>query len=200
MNNSLSAATVVQYKMVAPTALNIKNPQSIKDFRKEIILQTQGYPVIFRESIELVTLAFAFSISFKFATQAILQLNDRKEFILFDHGTQNLINTHNFERSVHNKIITLREDLQNSDELATPSLEESINLEYIWNEIKDDSNIENKTLDFLEKISLIIQPSINLKLIGLIPALPLLATIYLVYSTANKIQYSTNNSDFIYLT
>jgi hypothetical protein len=183
---------VVEYAAVAPPALVPEDPQSIANLRTQVTLQTQGDPAIFDAKTPQTALVLAFAAACDAATQAILRLEDGRAVLLFDHETRQLIPQEPMEESVSVEIKKLRGKISAAEDVAAPTPEKTVDLAAMWSESGTSEDVVTNTKLFLKRLVLALKPAMILRLQGDIPALPLLAALYLARPSGRAVEHQNN--------
>ena len=193
MTNAQAVASpmvAAEYTLVSPPGINVHDPQSVRDFRTQVTLQAQGDPAIFDARTPQTALALAFAAAYEVATQALMRLEDGRLVLLFDHETRELMPSEEVDETVWAEILKLKNKIVTAQDVAMPIPELSIDLAAAWSRVKEGDDIVARTKLFLKALTPALSPCATLRLRGDIPALPLLAVLYLVRPSAYTVEYA----------
>lgn len=184
----------VEHILVSLPDLVPTDPQSVQNFRTQIALQVQGDPVVFDAKMPLSALALGFTVAYEVATQAFLQLEDGRKVLVFDHETRDLMQSETIDETVWSEVLKLKNKVISARNVATPTPETIIDLGILWNRTKEQDDIIIRTKFFMKNFVQNLSPSLTLRLLGDIPALPLLAAVYLARPAAYTVEYADPHS------
>jgi hypothetical protein len=199
MPNILDSMVMAEYALVSPPVLNPNDQQSIKDFRTQVVLQTQGDPAIFQTETPVLPLALAFATSYDVATQALLRLDEGRLVLLFDHETRDLMSPEEIDKTVWEELEKLKNKIVSVQDVAAPMSQQTIDLKSVWSRTKEHDDLIVRTKLFLKTLVSDLTPAITLRVTGEIPALPFLMALYLLRPTAYTVEYADLSGNVIVL-
>lgn len=191
MTNAQAVASpmvAAEYTLVSPPGINLHDPQSVRDFRTQVTLQAQGDPAIFDARTPLLGLALSFASAYDVATQALLRLEDGRLVLLFDHETRDLIPPEEIDETIWAELLKHRNKMTSAQDVATPTPENIVDISALWSRVKEHDDVVTRTKLFLKALAPMCTPCATLKLRGEIPALPLLAALYLARPSAYTVE------------
>jgi len=172
--NSEAPLVAAEYVTLVLPEIDWRNEASIKEFKRNVILQAQGEPVIFEENLFTpVTAALAFGAIADVATQILIRLTDGRLMMIFDHETRGFLPGLEIDMSTWEAILESRKHLQFVSDVALPRPELVVDLG------------EGELAEVAKQL----QPCMTLQLKGEVSLLSLLAAIYLARPTCRTMDY-----------
>lgn len=172
--NNETPLVAAEYVTLVVPDIDWQNEASIKEFKKNVVLQAQGEPTILEENLfTLATAALTFGAILDVATQVLVRLIDGRLVMVCDHETRGFLPGLEIDTATWEAILKSRKDLQFVDDVALPRPELSIDL----------GGGE------LAAVASKLQPCITLQLKGEVAILALLTAIYLARPTCKVMDY-----------
>lgn len=179
---------VIDYIAITPKVSLITNNSDIQDFKKLVALEFQGEAVEIADNLNLKLYPITLSALFSCAKELVIKLHDNRKILIFSHIDEELyIRPENINLKIWDEICKLRS--LNTQKERNKKI--NIDLNKIW-ESNKNVDIVLETIIFLKQLSKELVYSEEIEIVGEIPALPTLATIYFIRPYGKKIYFTYN--------
>ncbi len=180
---------VIEYIAIHPKTelLGSLTEKEIADFKRDVILQAQGDPVMLSDDTPAIVAALMFAAVYNVATEVVLCQSNKAMVLLFDHQAVKPLRPKNVNEKIWTQILLEKEkDISTND----ANRESTIDLQKIWQRAAEENDLISCVNYFIKSLADHLQPCATLRLRGTIPCLPLMAAIYVTRPYGQNIIYT----------
>jgi hypothetical protein len=191
-----SIPAMTEYVLVQPKTLLVDSvtPAMIESLQREVILQAQGEAVELFADRSSLTVALAFATVYDIADEVILRLSSDQLVLLFDHQPKDTVRPNQVNEALWAEILKIKKKSIFVQDILAPKTEVTIDLSALWSQVRKHDDPIAHTKLFIKALTEVLEPAVTVRLLGEIPNLPLLSTIYLVRPYGHKIIFEDNQS------